>query len=130
VLRGVVLAAALGGASGALAADDALLELSDAYFQCAAFYQGALGADMLPSGRTAPDIQARIAKATEIATGLGITARSGPRRMTRGELDSMRRKVSSKARGFSREFRADPAYARTWISEGFAFCDDKMALSG
>jgi hypothetical protein len=126
----MVLAAVLGRANAAQAADDALLEAADAYFQCAAFYKGALGAEMLPIGRTAADIQPRIVKATEIATGLGITARSGPRRMTQGELDSMRRKVSSKAKGFSREFRADPAYARTWIAEGFAFCDEKMALSG
>jgi hypothetical protein len=130
VLRGLVLAAFAGAASTSQAADETLLELADAYFQCAAFYKGAMDADLLPVGQAAADIQARIVKATEVATGLGITAQTGPRRMTKGELDTMRRKVSSNAKGFTREFRADPGYARGWIAEGFVFCDEKMALSG
>lgn len=114
----------------ALAADDRLLEAADGYFQCAAFYKGALDAGVLPEGRKTAEIETFIAKAAEVATGLGITAREGPRRMTSDEVQTMHRRIAVKAQGHTQDFRADPAGSRRWIAEGFAHCDEKMGYIG
>lgn len=120
----------LGLAGGAEAADESLLELSDSYAQCAAFYQGAAKAGMLPAGRTKAEIARTVDKAVEVAVGVEITAREGPRRMTQAEIAAMERKVAAKARGFAADFRKDPDYARGWIAEVFAYCDEKMERAG
>lgn len=128
MLTGMLLV--FGLASGARAADESLLELSDNYFQCAAFYQGAAAEGLLPSGRTRSSIARTVNSAIEVAVGVEITAREGPRRMTQGELASMKRKVDAKALGFAAEFRKDRGYAKGWIAEVFADCDEKMQRAG
>ncbi len=120
------LALVVCNAGPALAADESLLEESDFYYQCAAFYQGALDSKLQPKDRPTARIEADIAKAIRAAVGLGITAREGPRRMTFAEIDAMERRVAVKASSFEAQFREDPAYGRTWIVDGFGHCDKKM----
>ncbi|MFN3846739.1 MAG: hypothetical protein ACK4RZ_13105 [Paracoccaceae bacterium] len=130
-MRGAVLALVVGTAPvAALAADERLLESADLYFQCAAFYKGALDADALPKGRRRAEILKSIDTATEVATGLGITAREGPRRMTLDELETTKRRVAVKADYFASEFRKDGRSARQWIAETFALCDARMKNIG
>ncbi len=118
------------GVSASEAADDSILELSDNYFQCAAFYKGALDASLLPKGRSMLLLEKDISWATQTAAGLLVTEHEGPRRMTFAELEAMERKVVRKARAFTFDFRKDRDYAKTWIAEVFVHCDEKMALSG
>jgi len=124
------LVAALCAAGAALAADESLLEESDFYYQCAAFYKGALESKLSPKDRATSRIEADIARAIRAAVGLGITAREGPRRMTFAEIEAMERQVAKKARSFERQFREDPSYGKTWIVDGFGHCDKKMSQLG